>query len=482
METDDPPDSGGGYVSSVVSPPLFSQSVMEDSTLLNRKRCTQIEPERPIKKTISNISHASASIQTTYSHPDFTTAKFKYLDSDCPPFIVNIQKKDSDSVSGTSLRTIKLGHFLYENKIQGVAQDGLKRIGRNRFSVEFKTAFDANEFISNPVLSCNDYEAVIPSYAVTRMGIVRNIPVDWSMEKLVDNAELPPGYGRVIKARRLNRKSSENGSPVWIPTQSVVITFSGQKLPDKIFCFFTSLPVELYLLPTIQCNKCCRFGHVKSQCRSKPRCYKCAQGHEGESCSAVVPTCLFCSGDHCANSQICPEHFRQKNIKSVMSQENLSYMEASLRFPNVRKSFADAIRGSSPLSSSFPPVNPATCPPKPNSPLRSLSSSPSGSYRKTVISPQRPFSAASSHGYDHLSHSQIVSTPTASLPNGHALNDPPPISPNDNLIEILVSAIISIISRFNDTPLPYHLHHALSALSDTINKIPSNSSVELSKQ
>ena len=477
METD-PPDPGGGYVPTRgSSPPLFTPDT-QTTEPLNRKRGTDSnDPEDSrVKKSIINISQASASIQTSFTHPDFSSLKCTYSENDVAPYIVHVQKKEIDPSSGTILRPIKFGQFLYNLKVQGVVRDGVKRIGRNRFSVEFQSSADANSFHSLPALTTNNYEATIPSYIVTRMGIVRNIPVEWSMEEVVSSVEVPPGFGRVIKARRLNRKTTtDNGSPSWIPTQSIVVTFSGQKLPPNIYCFYNSLPVEIYLLPTIQCNKCCRFGHIKAQCRSRPRCYKCAQNHEGSECSSSAVSCLFCSGPHSANDQSCPEHFRQKNIKMLMSQENVSYIEASSKFQSVRRSFADTTRVATPPV--FSPISNSQSTPNPP---------PHSSYRKTTFTPRRVFSPASTHGYDRQAHQEIISTPPLSLPNGHALNEPPfnessSITPNDNLLELLVNTIINIITRFNDTQLPNHMHRKLSALIDALSNGSQNNTMELQK-
>ncbi|CAH2096920.1 unnamed protein product [Euphydryas editha] len=282
------------------------------------------------------------------------------------------------------------------------------------------------------------------------MGIIRQVPVEWSMEELVTNIEVPSGYGGVVKARRLSRKSmNDQNSPVWIPTQSVVLTFTGQKLAPHVYCYLTSLPVETYVLPTIQCNKCCRFGHVKAQCRSSPRCFKCAQMHEGETCTVETPTFLFCSGSHNANNTSCPEHSRQKAIKLVMSQESISYLEASARFPQVRRPFADTVRSS-------PNNNIMSTSPNSNHPK-------SISYKKTTFTTRRPNTTATP-GYDRQAHRDIVREPDSQTLNGCALTQET-LSPNDNLIEQLADILINIISRFSDTGLPNKTLTSLTQLT-----------------
>lgn len=459
----DPPDPGGGYVAPCppCSPNLFSQMDLDPNSSTSRKRPQQEETAVPVKKTIINPSQSTPSIQSTYIHPDFSEKKTKYTDSDVAPFVVHVSKTVSDPSAGPTIRPLKFGHFLFRNNIKNVVTDGVKQIGRNRLSVEFKNEHAANTFIDHPALKHGQYEAIIPSYNVTRMGIVRGVPVEWTLEELVQAVEVPPGFGQAIK-------KMENITPTWTPTQTVVLTFNGQKLPPCVYCFFSSLPVEVYVLPTIQCNKCCRFGHISSQCRSSPRCFVCSQPHEGITCDKQASTCLFCSGPHPATDPHCPEHARQKSIKLVMSQESVSYLEASARFPQVRRSYSDTTKNMLPIIT-----------PSPSPPI-SIPSAPT-SYRKTITSARQPYRPAASPGYDTHAHHFLTRTPQSITGNGCAIPNPESSSGNDNLIELLISTLINIFSKMNDVGLPNNLRNKLSELISIFNNVSSNPSVELSQ-
>lgn len=129
---------------------------------------------------------------------------------------------------------------LCKHNIQGIVNDGVKRVGRNRFSVEFNSAAQTNNFLVHPSLTSADYSAVIPSFHVSRMGIIRDISPEWAMQEIIENVTVPLGFDRAIKARRLSRKSfTENNTPIWIPTRSVVLTFSGRCLPPNACFAFT---------------------------------------------------------------------------------------------------------------------------------------------------------------------------------------------------------------------------------------------------
>ena len=68
------------------------------------------------------------------------------------------------------------------------------------------------------------YKVFIPIFGITRMGLVQDVPIEWSIQAFIESLELPSGCGPVLKARRLNRKQVVDGTTSWVPTQSVVLT------------------------------------------------------------------------------------------------------------------------------------------------------------------------------------------------------------------------------------------------------------------
>lgn len=53
-----------------------------------------------------------------------------------------------------------------------------KNDGRNKIDVQFSSAEAANNFLKNPVRSVFKYVAIIPTINITRMGLVKRVPVD----------------------------------------------------------------------------------------------------------------------------------------------------------------------------------------------------------------------------------------------------------------------------------------------------------------
>lgn len=149
----DPPDPGGGDDGPCArsSPPVFSQMDTELTHNPRKRAPTDENIPQPPRKT--NIPVSSLPTQSTYVKPEYSATKVKYTAQDSAPFIVHVNKTSSDPSSGIVLRPIKFGHFLFTNKIKNVVMDGVKRVGRNRISVEFKSYSDANAFMEHPALA-----------------------------------------------------------------------------------------------------------------------------------------------------------------------------------------------------------------------------------------------------------------------------------------------------------------------------------------
>lgn len=423
----------------------------------------------PIDPIILN-SQSVGSTQPTQTPrtPNTQVARQLYGSLDKGPYTVHVQRIEATQTSGTTIHPVTFGKFLYSrsNEFTGLIDGSVKSNGRNCIALDFFTDNCANKFLQSPALGANNYRAFIPTFNVTRMGIVRGIPTDMSDEEVLSNIKVPKDCGSILKMRRLNFKVTIEGVPTWKPTQTVVFTFDGQVLPSRIFLCYCSFPVDLYTYPTIQCFNCCRFGHTKTQCRSKPRCFKCAQDHTADSCNVeeTQPKCILCEGKHFAISKACPELQRQKNIKKMMSEKCISYSECSKLFAPSKKSFAD-------ITSSAPPAPLSSLPPQPPQPTFT-------SYKKSV--PRRPRSPPPRRsGYDREAHNNLTREDySESAPNGCALNNNfSDIFSNTQLITEIIKLLNLISSFFNNSASssPNQPNHVASMISNLLSLLSNGS-------
>lgn len=381
---------------------------------------------------------ASAGVQQDVRPP---TGRIFYQASDCAPFKVHVQREQSSPDENCYMNAISFGFFLKKNMFKNIIDGSVKKIGRNRICISFSDFDSANTFILSNTLKSNKYKAFVPIFNVTRMGVVRGIPADWSDEDIIENITVPIGCGKIIKVRRLKKKNIVNGKAEYTPIETVVLTFDGQILPPRVFLCYNALPVDIYIYPTVQCFNCCRYGHIKSQCRSTPRCFKCGQKHTGDTCPNEEEDayCCICTGSHFATNRKCPEYLRQRSIKDTMAKNCISYAEAIKLHPPVVKSYADIL----------------TSAPSPNTALSSqyntpISNSPRTSYKKTVfMKPKSPRKVEK--GYDRLAHNSLIKDYDAPAPQkGCALINSNLDNSLSNLsLKELILTLITSLSEFD---------------------------------
>lgn len=478
-----PPDPDGSGVVSFDSPSCFSEEgefmdcpspaehviIAAEGSSLSRKRRPNLSDSSDNTPKVSRIEELASPVQV-----------LKYSVSDSGPFLVHVYKVEEDRSAGTYIHPVKFGHFIYYNKFDGIKEGGIKKIGRNRIAVEFSSADAANLFVGNSLLSDKGYSAVIPSYCATRMGVARGIPVDYTNEELIEFVRVPNSIGRVLKVRRLNYKPREvaNGNKDWLPSETVVFTFEGQKLPSNIYLFHNSVSVAPYRFPIIQCFRCLRYGHVQAQCRSGPRCCKCSQPHTGDSCT-VDPenvSCLFCGGCHSALDRSCPERARQSSIKLTMSQDCVSFQEASKRHPQ-RRLYADCLKSAVNCQSQATSAFIQTSQPQHGI---SRSKSPQPLKVKPKKIPQT--------GFDQKAHRELVNSFIIPSPQdgcalrqkvSNGVDTAVTFSDSFDLLNSLVMCLISLIS--SNTPIPPNVAENIVNLLKLITNHGPSASMECQK-
>lgn len=336
------------------------------------------------------------------------------------PYIVYVQfepptsaSEEADKPRNSTINPIALGKTIFDQKVRGI--EHLKKIGRNRVEIAFKSGKEANAFTTLTFLKDRHLKAYIPTYTTFRTGLIKGIDTSLSDQEIIDGFNECNSI-RVHKVRRLNYRDKSNGEPVWKPSRSIVVTFEGQRLPERIFLFYNSLVVESYALPVVQCFNCCRFGHSRVSCRAKtPRCFKCAGEHTGTECRSEAINCANCSShEHYANNFSCEEYVRQKKIKHLMSTDNMSYFDAASRCPK-KPLFTSIVSSYTPTPrvsverTQYRPRIIVTDPPR-------AQNQRGQKKRKVLLSPPPPASPSPSFTWDYF--------PSSDGTNGRCLNNP----------------------------------------------------------
>lgn len=247
--------------------------------------------------------------------------KSKYKITDTGPYYVYVQQKNN-----RRLHPMFIGKLLYKGEFQNKDMIGsIEAVGKYKVKVEIKNSIVANKLTTLELLNNDELDTYIPSFNLHKQGVVRHIDTSITDDEIMN---FITSEFKVIAVRRIYRRTDSERKP----TQTCVLKFEGQQIPNYITLFGTRCEVAPYISPVIQCYKCLRYGHLSLQCKSRLRCSKCSGEHNVEECTATNMSCVHCEGDHLSTNRNCPEFTLQKNIKRLMALNNLSYAEAAREF------------------------------------------------------------------------------------------------------------------------------------------------------
>lgn len=322
----------------------FSQQANSDSAVVNKSSVnTHHNPEHcnirsnnsnysttgidKNTKTPDNGDNKNVSDDNTKRKERFDEfSKNKYRITDPAPYYVYVEHAEKNV---GRLFPIRVGHFLYqcEELRKGIVD--IIPIGINRVKVITKTYSMANKLVDHPLLLENKLRSYIPTYFTQKKGVVKLVDTIFDIDYLWKNIHSDQ---EVVDIKRLRKKvvNRDSGKEELIDRQTIVVTFLGSVVPNRIRINLCTFPVEPWVYPVVKCYSCLRFGHVASQCRGKLRCSRCgSDGHGFENCPSETSECIHCSSkNHHANSRKCPAYVRQHNIKKIMASENVSFKEA----------------------------------------------------------------------------------------------------------------------------------------------------------
>lgn len=181
-------------------------------------------------------------------------------------------------------------------------------LSKHRMKILMASASAANDLVET---SSSNLKFSIPQRLVETLGVGHvELDVDDDELKLATSFDktkaMQINNPAVLEIRRIKKGSGEDA----VRLSTVIVTFSGQKLPTHIEINKVLYPIKQYVYPLRQCKQCWRFGHGEKNCRSKVRCKTCLETNisEEHDCNPVEPTCVNCNGTHAAdNTNACPK-------------------------------------------------------------------------------------------------------------------------------------------------------------------------------
>ncbi|CAG5056790.1 unnamed protein product [Parnassius apollo] len=155
-------------------------------------------------------------------------------------------------------------------------------------------------------------------------GVIKNIELDLSEKELLESISCSI---EVANVKRLKRRKQGDGESGWTESESVRVGFIGSTLLSYLCTYDMQVKVEPYLFPVTQCSRCWRFGHTLRMCPSKRiYCPKCGGKHA--NCETTIFKCLNCTKNHMALNRQCPKYIKEKKLREIMAEFNVSYRKA----------------------------------------------------------------------------------------------------------------------------------------------------------
>ena len=138
----------------------------------------------------------------------------------------------------------------------------------------------------------------------------------------------------------------KNSDGIWEPSGTLILTFHSEQLPEKVKIGYQIFKVEPYIPSPLRCFKCQKFGHHSNNCKRQAICARCgsADHFNDKECDKVF-NCPNCKGEHSAFDKNCPLYTKEKEIKKMMSTQNLRYNEAKAKYSLLNEaSYASVVQ------------------------------------------------------------------------------------------------------------------------------------------
>jgi hypothetical protein len=215
-------------------------------------------------------------------------------------------------------KQMALARFLRDENITNINK--IKYKSAYKVFIVLNDKGQAENLLKNEKLLQLDIRAQLTDQKSVSYGIIRNVDLDMNEKEILENVS---GPFDILSAKRMRRINYENK---WVECETVRLCFKSVSIPLTVEAYGIKFKVEKYVFPVTQCSACWKFGHTKKFCSNKVLCPKCGEAHD--NCETVVYKCLNCKGNHMALNKSCPAFVKEKEIRLLMSEKDVTYKKA----------------------------------------------------------------------------------------------------------------------------------------------------------
>lgn len=213
-----------------------------------------------------------------------------------------------------------LAKLFKEKNIRNINK--VKYVNPYKINIEFNDASSAENLDNSVYFKELGWKIHRPFEVRLSYGVIKNIELDVPEEELLKNIT---STINIVNVRRLKKRDKEGSG--WKESETWRVGFEGSSLPSHVYLYDMRVVVEPFVFQVTQCSKCWRYGHTIKMCPSKSfLCPKCGGKHE--NCESTIFRCINCCMNHMALDRNCPVFRREKKLRDIMSEFNVSYRKA----------------------------------------------------------------------------------------------------------------------------------------------------------
>ncbi|KAM3963395.1 uncharacterized protein ACR2FA_002328 [Aphomia sociella] len=225
-------------------------------------------------------------------------------------------------------KQIAMAKLLRSENIKGITR--IKYKSPYKALIQFKNRVDATKLMECEKMKQLDIRCQMLYEQSLSYGVVKGVDLNLTEKELLEI------FDSTIEINSLKRLKRIGPDGKWIDSESIKICFKDNKLPMYVFAYDCRFKVEAYVFPVTQCSGCWKFGHIIKYCPTKKiLCPKCGCNHN--NCETINFKCLNCKGDHFVLNKKCPFFLKEKEIRNIMSEEQVSYRKALGLYLEKRK-------------------------------------------------------------------------------------------------------------------------------------------------
>ena len=229
-----------------------------------------------------------------------------------------------------------LSPFIIEKQIESLigTPKSVKKLKNELLLVETSKASQADSLLKvkkifNLRVSVSEHNSLNKS-----RGIVKDRTLKEETGENIVEYLAPQG---VIACKRFRIKKDN----VQVDTNTLLLTFNSNNLPQSIKIFYRTVPVEQFIPNPWRCFNCQTFGHHEDNCKLTDAviCDRCGESKHTSSIRQRPFKCVNCGKEHSARSTECEVWKREKEIMRIKTIRKISYFEAKKKKKKYELSF-----------------------------------------------------------------------------------------------------------------------------------------------